>query len=78
MCYCSIIINFYLMFFTRSLMALLELLSDHEVELASAVSVIVVETVTPVNSEETDHRQEDSHTDTGRSSDLERIEVADI
>ena len=56
----------------------LELLTDHEVELASAISVMIVKSVSPVNSKETDHRQEDSDTGAGRSSDLERIEISDI
>jgi hypothetical protein len=47
------------------------------VELALAVYRII-ETVTPVNTKKTDHREEDSHTHTGRSLDLERIEISDV
>ena len=53
----------------------LELLTDDEVELTSTISIVIVESVSPVNSEKPDHREEDPHTDTGRPSDLERIEV---
>ena len=58
-------------------MTVLELLSDHEVELALSVYRIV-ESPSPVNSEKSDHRQEDSHTHTGRPLDLERIEIPDV
>ena len=53
---------------------ILEFLTDNEVELASSVDR-VVETVAPVDTEQTDHRKEDSGADTGRPLDLERIEV---
>ena len=42
----------------------LELLSDHEMELASSVDRII-KSISPVHSEKTDHRQEDPDTDTG-------------
>ena len=43
----------------------LELLSEDEVEVAAATGVIgagTVETVSPVDTHQTDHRQEDTHT----------------
>ena len=46
-------------------------------ELAAAVDGIV-ETVAPVDTEQTDHREEDSHTEAGGTLDLERVEVADV
>ena len=56
---------------------LLELLADHEVELALSIYRII-EAPSPVNSKQTDHRQEDPDTYTGRSLDLERIEISDV
>ena len=44
---------------------MLELLSDHEMYLTSFILRRIVESVTPVKAEKTDHRKEDSHTDTG-------------
>ena len=44
-------------------------------ELASTVFHII-ESVTPVDSEETDHRKEDAHTDAGAAFDFERIELS--
>ena len=44
-------------------------------ELAAAI-LGVIESVSPVNSEQTDHRQEDANTDSGAALDLERIEIA--
>ena len=45
----------------------LELLSDYEVEVRTAVALAaecLVKSVTPVDAEHTDHRQEDSCTET--------------
>ena len=55
----------------------LELLSDYEVELASAV-LGIVESPAPVYAEQADHGEEHAHADTGGTLDLERVEVADI
>lgn len=55
----------------------LELLSDHKVELALTVDLIV-ESISPVNSEQTNHRQEYPDADSGRTFDLERIEFPDV
>ena len=55
----------------------LELLSDEEVELALSAD-LVIESISPVDSEETDDRKINPHTDTGRTLDLERIEITDI
>ena len=38
----------------------------------------IVESPSPVNSKQTDHREEDSLTHTGRPLDLERIEIPDV
>ena len=38
----------------------------------------IVKSPSPVDSKETDHWQEDSHTHTGRPLDLERIEIPDV
>ena len=38
----------------------------------------IVEAVAPVNTEQTDHRQEDTHAYAGAALDLERIEVLDV
>ena len=57
----------------------LELLSEDEVELAAAlgrVAVGAVETVSPVDTHQTNHRQEDAHTETCRALDVEGVEVA--
>ena len=55
----------------------LELLSDDKVELALSVHR-VVESPSPVHTEQTDHREEHPHADTGRALDLERVEVAQV
>ena len=47
-------------------------------ELAAILLRRVVETISPVDSEQTDHRQEHSHTDSGSPLDLERIERLDV
>ena len=52
----------------------LKLLSKEEMELAFSINRII-ETIAPVHSEKPNHRQEDSHADTGRPLYLERIEV---
>ena len=64
------------MFLTNSA-NLSELLSDHEVELAASVRGIV-ESPSPVHAEESHNRQEDPDADTGRTLDLERIEITDV
>ena len=56
----------------------LELLSDNEVELASVLLDRIVESITPVKSEKTDHRQEYPDTHTGRALDSERVERLDV
>ena len=66
-----------MMIFFIGIVILSEFLSNYEVELASAV-LLVVKAIAPVNSEQADHRKVDSHADTGRSLDLERIEVPDV
>lgn len=38
----------------------------------------IVESISPVNSQKTDHRQENPHADTGTALDLEGIEITDI
>ena len=55
----------------------LELLSDNEVELALSIDR-VVKSPSPVNSKESDHREEHPHADSGRPLDLERIEIPDV
>ena len=47
-------------------------------ELTASGIVAGVEAVAPVNAEQTDHRQEDTHAYTGAALDLEGIEVPDI
>ena len=62
-------------------MPLLEFLSQDEVELAAAIFLgaeYLVEAVGPVNTHHTNHRQEDADTDTGRTFQFERIELADV
>ena len=57
---------------------MLEFLSDDEVELASsavAAAEHLVETITPVYTHQTDHRQEDADTHTGRTLHVEGIEL---
>ena len=46
-------------------------------ELAAAVG-LVVEAVAPVNTQQTNHREEHTHTYTGAALDLERVEFSDI
>lgn len=56
-------------------------MSQDEVELATAVlecRTNFVETVSPVDTHQTDHREEDTDTDTGRTLQLERIEIFQI
>ena len=63
---------------TEFAMALME---GHKVELASSIlfrTKYFVETVTPVNTHHTNHRKEDTNTDTGRTFQLEWIEFLDI
>ena len=58
----------------------LELLSDDEVEVAAAVGLRLeawVETVAPVDTEHTDHRQEDTYTGTQRTLQGEGVEVTE-
>ena len=55
----------------------LELLSDNEMELASAV-LAVVEAVAPVDAQQADHREEDADAHTGAPLDLERVELTDV
>ena len=38
----------------------------------------IIKSVSPVNSEQADHRKEDSHTHTGAALDMERIELLDV
>ena len=47
-------------------------------ELAAALAavVVLVKAVSPVNTHQADHRQIDTHTNTGRAFHLERIELA--
>ena len=51
-------------------------------ELASALlslrRIVVVEAISPVNAQKTDHRQEYPHANAGRPLDLEGIEVFDV
>ena len=54
------------------------MLSDKEVELASVLLHRIVETVAPVDTEQTDHREEPPHADTCGTLDLERIELLDV
>ena len=61
--------------FTSKCFNFLKLLSDYEVELTLAAGG-VVETVTPVDTEQAYHRQEDTHAYTGAPLDLQRIEIA--
>ena len=59
----------------------LKFLTDNEVEVATTsliVSIRTVETVSPVDTHQTDHREEDTDTDTGRTLQLERIEIFQI
>ena len=49
-------------------------MSYHEVELAPLALIRIVESVTPVNTQQTDHREEHADTHTGGTLDLERIE----
>ena len=51
-------------------------MSEHEVELASATGAKhFVEAVSPVNAEETEHRQVEAHTHAGASLEVERREL---
>ena len=52
-----------------------ELLSDDKVELAASLAVMIIKSVTPVNSEKSNHRQEDPDTYTCGTPDLERVEI---
>ena len=57
---------------------MLEFLSDDEVELASsgvAATEYSVETITPVYTHQTNHRQEDADPHTGRTHHVEGIEL---
>ena len=59
----------------------LEFLTQYEVESASACALVAkyfVETVCPVDTHHTDHREEDADTYTGRTFQVERIEVLHI
>ena len=58
----------------------LELLSEDKVELASALTavVVLVETVSPVDTHQADHRQLDTYTATCRAFHLDRIELAGL
>ena len=38
----------------------------------------IIKFVFPVNSEQADHRKEDSHTHTGAALDMERIDLLDV
>ena len=54
--------------------------TDGEVELAMVAArgaVDVVEAVTPVEAKQTKHRQEDAHTETGRSFHIKRVEIVE-
>ena len=67
--------------FQLSLLNFLKFLSDNEVEVAATslrTSVRTIETVSPVDTHQTDHREEDTDTDTGRTLQLERIEILQI
>jgi hypothetical protein len=56
--------------------SLLELLTQDEVELASALcSVNLVESVSPVDTHHTNHWQEDAHTYAGRTLHVEWVEL---
>ena len=59
----------------------LKFLSDDEVELAAADFLpvdILLETVSPVNAQETHHRQEDTHAHAGGTLHVEGVEVLNI
>ena len=54
----------------HSIFNFLKFLTDNEVEVATTsliVSIRTVETVSPVDTHQTDHREEDTDTDTGRT-----------
>ena len=58
----------------------LELLSEDEVELGASdvrsEAIGTVETVSPVDTHQSNHRQEDADTDASRTLDVEGVEVA--
>ena len=57
----------------------LELLSENEVEMAAAAAPEhLVESVAPVDAHQSDHRQEDAYSGSGRPLEIERREVLDI
>ena len=56
-----------------------EFLTEHEVEVASAFPVEdSVEAVCPVNTHHANHREEDTHTETGRTFQIEWREVLNV
>ena len=57
----------------------LKFLTQDEVEVAStAFALYLVETVGPVDTHQTNHRQEDAHTHTGRTFQLEGVEILEL
>ena len=56
---------------------MLKFLSEHKVELASAV-FFVVESPAPIDAEQTEHGQIDSQADAGRAFQVERVEFFEI
>ena len=59
----------------------LEFLTQYEVEMTTtgtAATEYFIETVSPVDTHHTNHRKEDTYTDTGRTFQVERIEFIDI
>src|SRR5574344_1376691 len=54
----------------------LKLLTYHEMELTLAISTII-KSISPINSEQTDYRQVNPHTHTGRPLNLKWIELVD-
>ena len=60
-------------------MNILELLTEDEVEVAATLGAeYLVETVSPVDTHHTDHRQIDAHTGAGRTLEVERREFFDV
>ena len=62
------------------MLSCLEFLSEDEVEMAASVGLAakhLVEAVSPVNTKQTDHGQEDTSADTYRTLHIQRIELLD-
>ena len=76
-------INSYLLFIISHLSFVLELLTEDKVELASTLLILasvpnLVETISPVDTHQTDHWQEDTYTDTGTTLHAEWIELLGV